>query len=81
MDLFCLRRRVLSHVDDVLHAVVDIALACLQRLGVPFADRTFVEPSLPLVNDKAAESVLLAPEHLALKELVRIGGHRRTHLR
>jgi hypothetical protein len=62
-----LTRRVLSHVDHILSAVVDISCAGLQRGGVRVADNCLVEARLSLINDEVSRGALLAPENLALK--------------
>ena len=65
-----LRRRVLTHVDDVLHAVVDVPLACLQGSGVCLADHRLSEAPLLLIHHEVPRGPLLTPENLALQHIL-----------
>ena len=65
--LLTLRRRVLSDVDHVLDAVIDVPLACFQRGGVRLADHCLGEARLTLINHEVSRGPLLAPENLALQ--------------
>jgi hypothetical protein len=70
--LLTLRRRVLSDVDHVLDAVIDIPLARFQRGGVRLADHCLGEARLTLINHEVSRGPLLAPENLALQHPVSI---------
>jgi hypothetical protein len=65
--LLTLRRRVLSDVDHVLDAVIDVPLARFQRGGVRLADHCLGEARLTLINHEVSRGPLLAPENLALQ--------------
>ena len=66
MASLVLRRRVLSHVDHILNAVVDVWPPGLQRGGMRVAHHCLVEARLCLINDEVSRGPLLAPENLAL---------------
>jgi hypothetical protein len=65
--LLTLRRRVLSDVDHVLDAVIDVPLARFQRGGMRLADHCLREARLTLINHEVSRGPLLAPENLALQ--------------
>jgi hypothetical protein len=61
------RRGVLSHIDHVFSAVIDVSLAGLQGGGVRLANHCLVEARLTLLNYEVSRGSLLAAEDLALK--------------
>jgi hypothetical protein len=67
MLLLALGRRVVTHIDYVLHAVVDVSLARLQGGGVGVADHCLGETRLILINYEVPRGHLLAAENLALQ--------------
>ena len=64
---YLLWRRVLSDVDHVLDAVIDVPLARFQRGGMRLADHCLGEARLTLINHEVSRGPLLAPENLALQ--------------
>src|SRR4249920_1311135 len=67
--LSALWRRILTHVYNVLDAVVDVPLTCLQCGGVRLADRGLDESPLSFIDHEVSCGWLLAPQNLALEHL------------
>ena len=67
-----LGRRILTHVDNVLYAVVDVPLTCFQGGGVHLADHGLGKSPVSLIDHEVSRGRLLAPENLALQHLLSI---------
>ena len=67
--LLALWRRILTHIDNVLDAVIDVPLTCLQGGGMRLADDGLGKSPLSFIDHKVSSGRLLAPQNLALEHL------------